>query len=170
MGHTAAMPDSSIELSCRLQRDRSHRPPPGRVRVWWSGRRILGPVVGGAEPMPTTELSCRTRPDRSRRPSSERDRAEGAGQTALWQPGRHLRPCYHAGRSRTVVDVHHLAVCESGGADDGYWSLLSAELSLCLRPCYHAGRGRTGASDHHQAEIDADFTGDAQLQHQHLHG
>ena len=39
---------------------------------------------------------------------------------------RILRPLYHAGRGRTVARVHHLAVCESGGCDDGYWSLLSA--------------------------------------------
>jgi hypothetical protein len=111
--------------------------------------------------MPTTELSCRTRLDRSRRPSSERDRAEGAGQTAgCQQPGRILRPSYHAGRSRTVADVHHWAVCESGGADDGYWSLfnklLSAELSLCLRPSYHAGQGRTEADGNHRNEIGTD--------------
>ena len=37
-----------------------------------------------------------------------------------------LRPRHHAGRGRTVAGVHHRAVCESGGGDDGYWSLLSA--------------------------------------------
>ena len=45
-------------------------------------------------------------------------------------------------------------MCESGGGDDGYWSLLSANWSLCLRPSYHAGGGRAGADDHHRAEIE----------------
>ena len=52
---------------------------------------------------------------------------------------RILRPHYHACRGRTVAGVHYRAVCESGGCDDGYWSLLSAYWSLCLRPSYHAG-------------------------------
>ena len=63
------------------------------------------------------------------------------------QLGRILRPRHHAGRGRTVAGVHHRAVCESGGGDDGYWSLLSAYWSLCLRPSYHAGGGRAGADD-----------------------
>jgi hypothetical protein len=160
-GRTGASDHHRSEIELMEQQDRSQHPPPGRVRVGWSGRRLLGPVVGGAEPMPTTELSCRTRQDQSRRPSSERDRAEGAGHTAgCQQPGRILRPCYHAGRGRIVADVHHRAVCESGGADDGYWSLfnklLSAELSLCLRPSYHAGQGRTGVDGHHRNEIGTD--------------
>ena len=66
------------------------------------------------------------------------------------------RPRYHAGRGRTVAGVHHRAVCESGGGDDGYWSLLSAYWSLCLRPSYHAGGGRAGADDRHRAEIGSD--------------
>ena len=70
------------------------------------------------------------------------------------QLGRILRPRYHAGRGRTVAGVHHRAVCESGGCDDGYWSLLSAYWSLSLRPSYHAGGGRAGAGDRHRDEIE----------------
>ena len=130
-GQTAARPDSATALSCRPRPDRSRSPSPGRVRVWWRRRRLLEPAVGVLEPMPSTELSCRGRPGRSRRPSSGRDRADATGAAIAparvkQQLGRIPRPRYHAGRGRTVAGVHHRAVCESGGGDDGYWSLLSA--------------------------------------------
>ena len=66
---------------------------------------------------------------------------------------RILRPRYHAGRGRTLAGVHHRAVCESGGGDDGYWILLSACWSLCLRPSYHAGGNRAGSDDRQQADL-----------------
>ena len=146
-------------------------PPQGRVRVWWRRRRLLEPAVGVLEPMLSTELSCRGRPGRSRRPSSGRDRTDATGDAITparvkQQLVRIPRPRYHAGRGRTVAGVHHRAVCESGGCDNGYWSLLSPPVGVRAYAfdrainAYHAGVGRAGAGDRHKAEIAFDAAGD----------
>ena len=118
IGRSAAQSDSAAELSSRPEPESNRSPIIGPCASLVVKTTIIGACCRrtGADaydraitpdeagPEPTTIIRTRSNP------------MEHVEQRV----SPTLLPSYQAGRSRIIADVNHWAVCESGGADDGY--------------------------------------------------